>query len=168
MSKVVDISNEIFQDLSEPSDIGISSISMKVRSFIGELNLLINSSFSLNSSYEIVDENNEYIDVNAVAILKKLYEIYYYGKNSNSFLGAAGIEVKEVSDDNATVISFDKGSLAKTYLDLKKTAKEELQNLVNGYKIKKYAPVHVESDDKIGTVNNIAVAYKGYLFNGGL
>lgn len=148
MSKVVDISNEIFQDLSEPSDIGISSISMKVRSFIGELNLLLNTSFSLNSSYEIIDENSDYIDVNAVAILKKLYEIYYYGKNSNSYLGAAGVEVRTISDDQATVTTYDKGNLSRQYIELKKSAKEELQNLVNGYKVKKYAPVHVESDDK--------------------
>lgn len=148
MSKVVDISNEIFQDLSEPSDIGISSISMKVRYFIGELNLLLNTSFSLDSSYEIVDENNEYIDVNAAAILKKLYECFYYNKNSNTFLGAAGVEVKEISDDGAKVVSYDHISISKGFSDLKKSAKEELQNLVNGYKVKKYSPVHVESDDK--------------------
>jgi hypothetical protein len=163
MAKIVDLSNETFLSLGEPSDIGIASISMKLRYLIGEVNLLLNTSFSLNSSYDIVDEDGVEIDINAAAILKKLYECFYYNKNANSSLGAAGIEVREVSDDGAKVVNFDRVSISKGFVELRKSAKEELQNLVNGYKVKKYAPAHVTSDDNLSTydANNNSSTYYG-------
>lgn len=166
--KIVDIANEIYQDLGEPSDIGISSISMKVRRFIGDLNLLLNTSFYLNELFEIIDENNNEIDINAVAILKKKYEIYYYGKQSNTYLGAAGTEVRTIQDDGASVTTYDKNSLSKGYLEMKKAAKEELKDLINGYKVKKYTPLHIETDDKIGSISRTNPDYNGFLFNGGV
>lgn len=165
--KIVDLSNEVFLDLGEPSDISIASIAQKLRFSIGKLNLLLNTDFELSSSYEIVDENGDSIDINAAEILKTIYSIYYYSKKVNDNLGAAGIEVKEVRDDNAVVVVYDKLNISKSWMDLKKQSSLELQNLVNGYKVKKYRPIDVNGDDTIGYVNS-PQTYQGYLYNGGL
>jgi len=76
--KVVDIAQEIYLDLNSPSDLSIAAISFWVRANVGALNSFLFSNFAVNgTTYEIVDadNNNAEIDINAVAILKKMYMI---------------------------------------------------------------------------------------------
>ena len=161
--KVVDIANIIYQNLGEPDDISIASVASKVRNMIGDLNLSLNTSFALNYLYDIVDENNIEINNNAIAILQKKYEIFYYSRKSNSLLGAAGVEVKVVQDDGASVTTYDKGALSKGYLEMKKVARAELQDLINGYRRNNYKPLDINGDDTISiTANGIYGNYGNY------
>ena len=50
--KIVDIADEIFRELGEPSTISIPAISFWIRSNVGELNNRINTTFKIN---EIMD-----------------------------------------------------------------------------------------------------------------
>ena len=56
--KIVDIANEIYRELGEPSTTSIPAIAFWVRSNIGALNNYLNESFTINNSYEIVDPNS--------------------------------------------------------------------------------------------------------------
>ena len=78
--KVVDIAQEIYLDLNSPSDLTIAAIAFWVRANVGKLNSLVFANFALNDSYEIVDTDNSNteIDINAAAILKKMYIIHRY------------------------------------------------------------------------------------------
>lgn len=52
--KVVDIADEIFRELSEPSTLSIPAIAYWVRSNVGELNNYLNTSFRVShSTFEI-------------------------------------------------------------------------------------------------------------------
>jgi hypothetical protein len=137
-------------DLGEPDDISVAVIAQWYRSHIGDLNNYINNGYNLNSAYEIVDENNNAIDENAASIFKKLYNIYYLNKQSQSFLGANGVDsIKSINQDGIIVTLTDKNQIAKNYSDLYKEAKLELKSLLNNYKYNRTRPSHVETDDRL-------------------
>ncbi len=151
---IVDIADELFRELGEPTDISIPSISFWLRTNINKLNNLINTSYILNNNLEIVNQEGETIDSDAVAIFKCLFTIEYYNRQIRKNLGAAANDaIIQVSSDGATVRSIDKNNISQTYLDLRKTESEQLQNLLNGYRRKKYTPQHVVGDDVISASN---------------
>ena len=79
--KVVDIAQEIYFDLNSPTDLSIAAIAFWVRANVGALNSLLFSSFVVNeTTYEIVDSADDVteIDINAVAVLKKMYIVHRY------------------------------------------------------------------------------------------
>ena len=50
--KIVDIADEIFRELGEPSTISIPAIAYWIRSNVGELNNRINTTFKISETYE--------------------------------------------------------------------------------------------------------------------
>jgi hypothetical protein len=145
--KVLDIADEIFRELSFPSDISISSISFWLRSNVGSLNNLISTSFAVNSSTLEFDAD---LTEQEKVILKKLYTIHYYDLKIRSTLGAAANDaILEVSSDGATVRKINKNEVSKTYASIKKQESEDLQKLVNGYKSSAATPLQVAGDDTI-------------------
>ena len=81
--KVVDIANEIYLELGSPTTTSLAAVSFWIRSNIGRLNNLINENFSiLQPTYEIIntfsDNTVEEININAAAILKKMYFLHHY------------------------------------------------------------------------------------------
>ena len=55
--KVVDIADEIFRELSEPSTLSIPAIAYWVRSNVGELNNYLNTSFRVShETFEITEQ----------------------------------------------------------------------------------------------------------------
>lgn len=149
MAKIADISSEIFLSLGEPSDVSIASIAQKLRFTIGELGNLLNNDFIISTStYEILDEDGNDISENQSAILKKLYEIYYWKKNSQSFLGAAGVNsVVSLQQDGIVTRFVERNGISKSYLQMYKDARDELKQLLNNYKYNRAIPSHVRGDD---------------------
>ena len=100
--KVVDIADEIFRELSEPSTLSIPAIAYWVRSNVGELNNYLNTSFRVShSTFEIeesvdvtgrqpvsfnsaVDNSTLELQFEEKAVLKKMYNIaeWYIGKTA--------------------------------------------------------------------------------------
>ena len=94
--KVVDIADEIFRELSEPSTLSIPAIAYWVRSNVGELNNYLNTSFRVShSTFEIeervdvtgrqpvsfnssVDNDTLELQFEEKAVLKKMYNVHYY------------------------------------------------------------------------------------------
>ena len=94
--KVVDIADEIFRELSEPSTLSIPAIAYWVRSNVGELNNYLNTSFRVShETFEIteqveatgrepvsfnssVDNDTLELQFEEKAVLKKMYNVHYY------------------------------------------------------------------------------------------
>jgi hypothetical protein len=75
-TKIVDISDELFNELGEPDDISIASVAFWLRTNIGSLNVLLNKSYTINeSSLEVEGSSTEAFGINEKAIFKKLYII---------------------------------------------------------------------------------------------
>ncbi len=145
--KVVDIADEIFRELDFPSAISISSIAFWLRSSVGSLNNLIDTSFTVNST---TLEFSEDLSEQEKSIIKKLYIIHYYDMQIRATLGAAANDaILEVTSDGATVRKINKNEVSKTYVSIKRQESEDLQKLVNGYKSSSAAPLQVAGDDTV-------------------
>lgn len=126
-----DIAIEITQDL-DITDIAPGTVGFWLRNNIGNLNNLLGTSYVIDIySSEISGGVGE----QEKAIFKKMYAIYYYGKQVNSNLGATAFDsIMEIASDGSTIRKVSKNQIAQTYLQLKKQEIEELNRLVNGYK----------------------------------
>ena len=76
--KIVDIATEIYTNNSEPSDTSIPAISYWVKSNVGKMNSFVFTSFVVNASSEIIDEDGLEIDIDAAAILKQMWQVDRY------------------------------------------------------------------------------------------
>lgn len=153
--KVVDIAQEIYFDLGEPADLSIAAISYWVRANVGTLNNFLSENFGINENYEIVDldNNNAEINIDAAAILKKMYMVHRYAVIIRSKLTAIdSSDIVSVSDQDTSVKRIDKTQVVRAVTAEKKQEDEELRNLINAYKTKKNAPGQVVGDDIVAGI----------------
>lgn len=142
------IADEIFRELGRPSSYSIPSIAFWLRNHIGDLNLLVGTSFAIDTdTISIIPELAE----EDKSILKKLFNIYYYGILASQFLGAASQDiVTEVSSDGATVRMVNKNEVSKSYVQLKRDEEAALKDLVKGYNANSITFLQVVGQDTIG------------------
>ena len=145
--KVVDIAQEIYFDLNSPSDLSLAAISFWIRANIGNLNNTIFSSFIINDSYEITESDAE-ININAVAILKKMYMVHRYAVIIRSKITEVTTnDVVEIQDQDTRVRRIDKNQLIRSISAEKKQEEEELRFLISNYRANKSSPGQVIGDD---------------------
>jgi len=145
--KVVDIAQEIYFDLNSPSDLSLAAISFWIRANIGNLNNTIFSSFIINDSYEITESDVE-ININAVAILKKMYMVHRYAVIIRSKITEVSAnDVVEIQDQDTRVRRIDKNQLIRSISAEKKQEEEELRFLISNYRANKSSPGQVIGDD---------------------
>ena len=145
--KVVDIAQEIYFDLNSPSDLSLAAVSFWVRANIGNLNNSIFSSFNINDSYEIVQDDAE-ININAVAILKKMYMVHRYAVIIRSKITEVSTnDVVEIQDQDTRVRRIDKNQLIRSISAEKKQEEEELRFLISNYRANKSTPGQIIGDD---------------------
>ena len=154
--KVVDIAQEIYLELGEPSSLSIPAIALWVRSNVGALNNYIDKVFKINDStleieqYHSDSSADVQIGREEKAILKKMYMVHYYAIKLRETLGAAASDPTiEVSSDGATVKKVNKNELSKTYAQARRLEYEELQHLIAGYKKFEFLPLQVAGDDTV-------------------
>ena len=154
---VVDIADEIFRELNQPSTTSIPAISFWLRSNIGQLNSRIHTSYTINTdTLEFSSDLSE----GEKTIFKKLYLVWFYDDFVRRNLGAAAFDsVIEVTSDGATVRMANKNELAKTYLNLKKSEVEALELLIRDYKIDVCTPRAVHGDDTIPATESVNIEY---------
>lgn len=150
--KVVDISEEIFREVGKPSDLALSAIAYWVRTSIGALNSYINRSYELNSStleiQETIDSVSTEIGENEKAILKKMYMVHYFELKLKAHVVSLSTDtILSVEDDGSSVTRVNKNEISKSFNLIKKQEYDELQTLINSYKISKSAPRQVVGDD---------------------
>ena len=157
--KVVDIADELFREVGEPSTYSIASISYWVRANIGRLNSHINTFFVVNSSFEISQETDtkndntlveSEINLDEAAVLKKMFLIHYYDREIRSNISNAGSDtIIEVADQGSRVKKINKNEVIKSLASLKKQEYEELRSLIRDYKANQIKPRQVVGDDTI-------------------
>lgn len=164
-TKIVDVSDEIYRELGEPSDISIASIAYWLRTNLANLNILINKKFYIDSDLEISGTPTEPFSLIEKNIFKKMFIIFYYERLFRNSLGAASIDsVVSVTDDGSTVVKINKNEIAKNYAQLKTQSKDELDHLIKSYHLNEISPKQVAGDDTIPgntEINNDHVYTRG-------
>jgi len=151
--KIVDISDEIYRELGEPSDLSIASIAFWLRTNIGDLNILINKKYYITEdTLEIgilEDSGDEFKDIEK-SIFKMIYSMHYYERLFRNALGAASTDsALEITENGFTGRKVNKNELAKTYAELRKQINDELQILTKNYNLNEAKPLQVAGDDTI-------------------
>jgi hypothetical protein len=167
-NKIVDIADEIYRELGEPSDISIASVAYWLRTNIGKLNVLLNKPYLISdTTLEIYssDEPKDPFGINEKSIFKKIYTVYYYERLFRNALGAASTDsTLEISQNGFMARKINKNELAKTYSDLKKQSDAELKILLDRYEINEVTPLQVGGDD-IYEEGNRPYNYNSYIRN---
>tara|TARA_R110000751_G_scaffold119680_2_gene220219 strand:- start:1247 stop:1744 length:498 start_codon:yes stop_codon:yes gene_type:complete len=148
MAKIVSISDEIYRELGNPTDMSIATISFWLRTNVGQLNNLLNISVAINDT--TLELSGTGLTGDQAVIFKKLYFIHFYDLKIRSTLGAAGTDsVIEVSSDGARVRKINKNELSKTWLAARSAEQEELTRLITAYRITASEPLQVAGDDTV-------------------
>lgn len=87
-TKIVDIADEIYRELGEPSDISIPFIAFWLRTNLGKLNILIDKNYTINTiDLEVEAISPETFTITEKAIFKKMYNISYYDRQIIKLIG---------------------------------------------------------------------------------
>jgi hypothetical protein len=152
-NKIVDISDEIYRELGEPSDLSHASIAFWLRTNIGDLNILINKKYYIiESTLEIgiVEDSGDTFGDIEKSIFKMLYSMHYYERLFRNALGAASTDSTiEIDQNGFRAKRVNKNELAKTYSDLRKQIADELQILTKNYNLNEARPLQVAGDDTV-------------------
>jgi hypothetical protein len=162
--KIVDIASEIYQDIGSPSGLSIPVIASWLRNNIGQLNNALNTEYYVNDDLEVVylncDDEEIEIGQEEVAIFKKIYTIHYYDieirKNIISYTNAPVIEV---TSDGNSVRRVSVSELGKNLYSFRKNEGDELQNMINQYKIRASKPRQVAGDDTVAASQTDSTIY---------
>ena len=152
-TKIVDVADEIYRELGEPSDLSIASIAFWLRTNIGDLNILINKKYYITEdTLEIgilEGSGDEFKDIEK-SVFKMIYSIHYYERLFRNALGAASTDSTiEITENGFTGRKVNKNELAKTYAQLRKQINDELQILTKNYNLNEAKPLQVAGDDTI-------------------
>jgi hypothetical protein len=151
--KIVDIADEIYRELGNPTDLSISVISFWVRTNIGELNNLLMANFAVNAStLEIEDDCDPVNEITpeAVSVLKKMYFIHNYDLEiKKNLISISTDSIIEVSDQGSSVRKINRNEVSKTLSGLRKQEVDGLVTLVTAYRSRSAEPRQVAGDDTI-------------------
>lgn len=152
--KVVDIAEEIYAELGQPSDLSIPAVTYWVRANVGTLNNRISTSFYVDETtleikqYEKNDATTKDISSEEGAILKKMYMLHFYDGKLRANLTTLGTDtVLSVSDDGSSVTKVNRNEINKVVYQIRRQEALELDNLIASYKSSKSGPVQVAGND---------------------
>lgn len=147
-----DLAEELFYELSEPTDTSVPAILFWLTSNIGRLNNLLDTEYSIVSN----EASPELGDSEGV-IYKLLYMMHYYTRQINKNLGAAAyVSISEVKEGNRTVKRTNKTEIAKNYRGVVTDLNDDLMAQVLNYKMNRADPASIIVDNPL--------AYDGYPF----
>lgn len=147
--KVSDIANQIWVQLGEPSTESVASISWWLRTQIGQIDLLLNKSYTVDEIGGTYEFSTDLTDLEKV-IFQKLYNIYYYNKLVHSNMGSSAFSaIQDLSSDGGVIRLATRSTVAQTYLQIVKAEQIELDKLINAYKLGAAIPLSVDGNDII-------------------
>ena len=101
-TKIVEIADEIYRELGEPSDVSIPSVAFWLRTNLGKLNILINKRYTINTlDLEVDAISPETFTIIEKSIFKKMYNIHYYDRQIISLIGKSR-NINLVNTDTST------------------------------------------------------------------
>lgn len=173
MSELSDLAEVIF-DTEFDSDAGITNtaaITAWLEENLGLLNTLINTSF------HSVDPG---LGLEERAIYKLIYLYNYYSKQARNVLRGivsttGGGNILSVADGDNKIQFVNKNEVGKTYRDLSRETKSQLDQLVTKYNIYSSKPLQVggieaghRETDLSASIENTAISLNGTTLDGGL
>lgn len=187
-TKIVDIADELYRELAEPTDLSIASIAFWLRTNLGKLNILLNKNYSINTTDLEVDELNDAFTINEKQIFKKLYLLSYYDRQIANLVGKAStvnlVNINPTGINNSDSLEISQNGftarrtsstktssdairanaqfirqLGSNFIDLKKQTNEELTELLNKYELNEVAPLQVAGDDTVPDINPRSYSY---------
>lgn len=162
--KIVDIANEIYQEIGSPSELSIPVIASWLRSNVGQLNNAINTEYFVNDDFELVyaDCNDVEIEIGQeeVSVFKKIYTIYYYDTQiRRNIISYTNAPVIEVTSDGNSVRRVSVSELGKNLYSFRKNEGDELQKMINQYKMRLAVPLQVAGDDTVAASEQTTTYY---------
>lgn len=149
----VDIATEIYNELcSTTSGASQNAIQYWIHKNIGKLNNRIYTSFAQpdTATDDFVQDTGAAMDEDEKSIYKGLYYLRYYEGRISFYTGAAGVqEIIEMDSDGGRIKMLDKNSLSKTFITLRDSLLESLENEIQNYINGKCSPQQVAGDDTI-------------------
>jgi hypothetical protein len=144
--KIVDVANELYMELGEPTSLSVPAIAFWIRTNLGNLNARLNTVYNMGSDFEITPV----LGLKEKDIFKKLYLIHHYDSQLRSSLGAASTDTwVEISSDGTSVRRVNKIQQSQTYQTAKRVELEELERLVASYKMSASSPLQIAGDDTV-------------------
>jgi hypothetical protein len=145
--KIVDMAQELYFELGQPTDLSVPAISYWLRNNIGVLNNRLNKDIVIDDStlelYPNLGEAEK-------AIYKKIYECYFYDLKIKQTLNSINNDtLLEVTDGGGTVRRINRNETSKIYLEAKKQSFSELEVMVRDYNINDAGPLQVAGDDTV-------------------
>jgi hypothetical protein len=136
-NKIVDIADEIYRELGDPSDVSIPSIAFWLRTNLGKLNILINKRYTINTlDLEVDAISPETFTIIEKSIFKKMYNIHYYDRQIIKLIGKSSAlnlinQDTSSSGENATTGSANSDSLeiSENGFSYKKTNSESTSQI---------------------------------------
>jgi hypothetical protein len=133
-NKIVDISDEIYRELGEPSDVSISSIAFWLRTNLGKLNILINKTYVINTlDLEVDVISPETFTITEKLIFKKMYNIHYYDRQIINLIGKSrninlvNTDIATTGINNADTIQISENGFTYQKSSSTKTANETIK-----------------------------------------
>ena len=162
--KIIDIAEDLYRELGDPTDISIPAIVYWSKSNVGALTNLTGIKYTVDAtSQEIVDEDSKEMVAEVAAILKKMYVIHYYElKLRSNITGLLQDTIISVTDDNSSVIKVNKNEVSKVLAQIKNQEYSELQKMATAFRRSGAKPIQVAGDD---TVSAQRLSFKYNTFN---
>ena len=147
--KVVDIADEVFRELGEPTILSIPAISFWLRANIGQLNNYIHTEFLVNTSdLEIKTSAGVEIGEEEKAVLKKMYFIHFYDQKLRTHMTTLDTDtVISVRDGDSSVTKINRNESTRSIAAIKNQEYDELNQMIQAYNSQKGSPRQVAGDD---------------------
>lgn len=129
-TKIVDIADEIYRELLNPSDLSIASISFWLRTNLGKLNILLNKTYSINTTdLEIDTISPETFTIIEKDIFKKLYKIHYYDRQIINLIGkASSLNLVSTETSGTGISSADSLEISQNGFTARRTSSTKTAN----------------------------------------
>jgi len=133
-NKIVDIADEIYRELGEPSDVSIPSVAFWLRTNLGKLNILINKTYAINTlDLEVDAISPETFTITEKSIFKKMYNIHYYDRQIINLIGKSrninlvNTDIATTGINNADTIQISENGFTYQKSSSTKTANETIK-----------------------------------------
>ena len=150
--KVIDIADEVFRELGEPTTLSIPAISFWLRANVGQLNNYIHTDYSVSATdLEIVfaeEAKTTEIGEEEKSILKKMYFIHFYDQKLRTHMTTMDTDtVLSVRDGDSSVTKINRNEIARSISAVKNQEYIELMRMIQSYTGTKAKPSQVAGDD---------------------
>lgn len=147
---ITDWANDLYLDLDQASDVSLASLAAWGRAHIGDLNNLLHTDYSIDSTtLEPTDSGGNILGEQEASIYKVLYKIHYWTRQIKNSLGVGGIDILQSAKSDGGELTFiNRNQLSLSYIQLRKDTKVELDKLINYYHHGNAKPLQVTGDDE--------------------